>query len=664
MSQIQLSGRTNHFNWEYSILRLLTKQLVRNMVLVRLKGACLAFGEQVLLDNVDLDVKAGERVCVLGRNGEGKSTLLKIINREISPDDGLVQHSDTLKVAALQQELPQTDSQSVYDVVASGLGGLGDVIAQYHDESLKGEAADLKLLEKLQHKIEAEDGWTWQQKVDSVLDRLNLPGERSFDSLSGGWQRRVMLARALVSEPDLLILDEPTNHMDIATIAWLEEQLLQFKGTLLFISHDRAFVQNLSTRIVELDRGQIYAWDGDYKSFLTYREQRLAAEEQQNALFDKRLAEEEVWIRQGIKARRTRNEGRVERLKEMRKDRKQRRERQGNANISMNAAESSGKSVFELNDVSFSWQDQAIVNHFSSLVMRGDRIGFVGPNGAGKSTVMQLLLEKIQPDSGRIKVGTKLEVAYFDQARAALDLDKTVAENVGDGKDQVEVGGRSRHILGYLGDFLFEPARARTPVRSLSGGERNRVLLAKLFLKPCNLLIMDEPTNDLDVETLELLEERLVEYDGTLLLVSHDRAFLDNVVTQLWVFDGNGNIEEQVGGYSDWEQRTQQTQPLKSVAPKKAEENKGGGSNETVVKAETKKPKKLSYKLQRELDELPVKIEKLELQRDALVAETSQNDFYQKDTDYVTQKLAELQTVEEELDACEERWLELEEMTE
>ena len=640
------------------------------MVLVRLKGACLAFGEQVLLDNVDLDVKAGERVCILGRNGEGKSTLLKIINREIKPDDGLVQHGDTLKVAALQQELPQTDSQSVYDVVASGLGELGDVIAQYHDESLKGEAADLKLLEKLQHKIEAQDGWTWQQKVDSVLNRLALPGERSFDSLSGGWQRRVMLARALVSEPDLLILDEPTNHMDIATIAWLEEQLLQFKGTLLFISHDRAFVQNLSTRILELDRGNIYSWDGDYKSFLTYREQRLAAEEQQNALFDKRLAEEEVWIRQGIKARRTRNEGRVERLKEMRKERKQRRERQGNANISMNAAESSGKSVFELTDVSFSWQDQAIVNHFSSLVMRGDRIGFVGPNGAGKSTVMQLLLEKIQPDSGRIKVGTKLEVAYFDQARAALDLDKTVAENVGDGKDQVDVGGRSRHILGYLGDFLFEPARARTPVKSLSGGERNRVLLAKLFLKPCNLLIMDEPTNDLDVETLELLEERLVEYDGTLLLVSHDRAFLDNVVTQLWVFDGKGNIEEQVGGYSDWEQRTQQAQLQKSVAPgsgaAKADAKKEAVKTETKKesKVDNKKPKKLSYKLQRELDELPAKMEALEQQRDELAAETSQNDFYQKDTDYVTQKLAELQAVEEELDTCEERWLELEEMTE
>jgi ATP-binding cassette subfamily F protein uup len=640
------------------------------MVLVRLKGACLAFGEQVLLDNVDLDVKAGERVCILGRNGEGKSTLLKIINREVKPDDGLVQHSDTLKVAALQQELPQTNHHSVYDVVASGLGELGDVIAQYHDESLKGEDADLKRLEKLQHTIEAQDGWTWQQKVDAVLGRLNLPGERSFDSLSGGWQRRVMLARALVSEPDLLILDEPTNHMDIATIAWLEEQLLQFKGTLLFISHDRAFVQNLSTRILELDRGKIYSWDGDYQSFLTYREQRLAAEEQQNALFDKRLAEEEVWIRQGIKARRTRNEGRVERLKEMRKERKQRRERQGSANISMNAAESSGKSVFELNDVSFSWQQQPIVKHFSSIVMRGDRIGLVGPNGAGKSTVMQLLLEKIKPDAGHIKVGTKLEVAYFDQARAALDLEKSVAENVGDGKDQVEVGGRSRHILGYLGDFLFEPARSRTPVKSLSGGERNRVLLAKLFLKPCNLLIMDEPTNDLDVETLELLEERLVEYDGTLLLVSHDRAFLDNVVTQLWVFDGQGNIEEQVGGYSDWEQRTQQAQLQKSVTPGSGAEQVEAQKKTVKTEAkkestdDNKKPKKLSYKLQRELDELPAKIETLEKQRDELAAETSQNDFYQQDTDYVTNKLAELQAIEEQLEVCEERWLELEEMTE
>ena len=476
------------------------------MVLVRLKGVSLAFGNHVLLNKVDLDVNAGERVCVLGRNGEGKSTLLKILNKQIKPDDGLVQHSDAIKVAALQQELPATDPQTVYEVVASGLGELGTTISEYHEEVMKGEHVDLTKLERLQHVIEAHDGWLWQQKVEAILDRLDLPGDAAFDSMSGGWQRRVMLAQALVSEPDLLILDEPTNHMDIATIRWLEEQLLQFKGTLLFISHDRAFVQALSTRIIELDRGSIYSWKGTYQGFLEHQEQRLAAEEVQNALFDKRLAEEEVWIRQGIKARRTRNEGRVERLKEMRNQRSQRRERQGNVSLAMNSAESSGKTVFELENVSFGFdiandQRKEIVRDFTSVVLRGDRIGLVGPNGAGKSTVMKLLLEKIKPEAGTIKVGTKLDVAYFDQARTLLDLEKSVAENVGDGKDQVEVGGRSRHILGYLGDFLFEPARARTPVKSLSGGERNRVLLAKLFLKPCNLLIMDEPTNDLDFET-------------------------------------------------------------------------------------------------------------------------------------------------------------------
>ena len=651
------------------------------MVLVRLKGASLAFGEQVLLDNVDLDINSGERVCILGRNGEGKSTLLKLINRQFKPDDGLVQHSDTLKVAALQQELPATDPQSVYEVVASGLGELGTTISEYHEEVLKGEDVDLARLEKLQHIIEAHDGWLWQQKVEAILDRLDLPGDAPFDSMSGGWQRRVMLAQALVSEPDLLILDEPTNHMDIATIRWLEEQLQQFKGTLLFISHDRAFVQALSTRIIELDRGSIYSWKGTYQGFLDHQEQRLAAEEVQNALFDKRLAEEEVWIRQGIKARRTRNEGRVERLKEMRQQRSQRRERQGNVSLAMNASESSGKIVFELENVSFGFdlaekqgevaKRKEIVRDFSSIVMRGDRIGLVGPNGAGKSTVMKLLLEKIQPEAGTIKVGTKLDVAYFDQARSVLDLEKTVAENVGDGKDQVEVGGRSRHILGYLGDFLFEPARARTPVKSLSGGERNRVLLAKLFLKPCNLLIMDEPTNDLYVETLELLEEKLVEYDATLLLVSHDRAFLDNVVTQLWVFDGNGNIDEQVGGYSDWEARDKELKAQfdaavssgakKAKAPSQATSNKVEASNPAPVK---KAAKKLSYKLQRELDELPKKIEALEAKQAELGEETGSADFYQKDNEYVTKKLAELQEIEQQLESCEERWLELEEMTE
>jgi ATP-binding cassette subfamily F protein uup len=643
------------------------------MVLVRLKGACLAFGNQVLLNKVDLDINAGERVCVLGRNGEGKSTLLKILNKQIKPDEGLVQHSDTVKIAALQQELPVTDPQTVYEVVASGLGELGTTISEYHEEILKGEHVDLVRLERLQHVIEAHDGWLWQQKVDSILDRLDLPGDAPFDSMSGGWQRRVMLAQALVSEPDLLILDEPTNHMDIATIRWLEEQLLQFKGTLLFISHDRAFVQSLSTRIIELDRGSIYSWKGTYQGFLEHQEHRLAAEEVQNALFDKRLAEEEVWIRQGVKARRTRNEGRVERLKEMRNQRSQRRERQGNVSLSMNSADSSGKNVFELENVSFGFdiegnQRKEIVRDFTSVVMRGDRIGLVGPNGAGKSTVMKLLLEQIKPEAGTIKVGTKLDVAYFDQTRSLLDLEKSVAENVGDGKDEVEVDGRSRHILGYLGDFLFEPARARTPVKSLSGGERNRVLLAKLFLKPCNLLIMDEPTNDLDVETLELLEEKLVEYDATLLLVSHDRAFLDNVVTQLWVFDGQGNIDEQVGGYSDWEIRDKELKAqfdatVKAGAKKAKAPSQAKTQKAAPVAAEPKAPaKKLSYKLQRELDELPKKIETLEAKQSEVGAETGSSDFYQKDNDYVTAKLAELQAIEEQLEALEERWLELEEM--
>ena len=648
------------------------------MVLVRLKGACLAFGNQVLLNKVDLDINAGERVCVLGRNGEGKSTLLKILDKQIKPDEGLVQHSDTIKIAALQQELPVTDPQTVYEVVASGLGELGNTISAYHEEILKGEHVDLVKLERLQHVIEANDGWLWQQKVDSILDRLDLPGDAAFDSMSGGWQRRVMLAQALVSEPDLLILDEPTNHMDIATIRWLEEQLVQFKGTLLFISHDRAFVQALSTRIIELDRGSIYSWKGTYQGFIEHQEQRLAAEEVQNALFDKRLAEEEVWIRQGVKARRTRNEGRVERLKEMRNQRSARRERQGNVSLSMNSAESSGKNVFELENVSFGFdlpfekstgnQRKEIVRNFTSVVMRGDRIGLVGPNGAGKSTVMKLLLEQIKPEAGTIKVGTKLDVAYFDQSRSLLDLEKSVAENVGDGKDEVEVDGRSRHILGYLQDFLFEPARARTPVKSLSGGERNRVLLAKLFLKPCNLLIMDEPTNDLDVETLELLEEKLVEYDATLLLVSHDRAFLDNVVTQLWVFDGKGNIDEQVGGYSDWEIRDKATKAefdaaVKAGSKKAKAPSQSKNQKAAPAAAEKKAPaKKLSYKLQRELDELPKQIETLEAKQAELGEETGSAEFYQKDADYVATKLDELQSLEQQLEALEERWLELEEM--
>jgi len=636
------------------------------MVLARLQQVELAFGDHVLLDKVDLDIHAGERVCIVGRNGEGKSTLLKILSRDVLPDDGVVQHRDLLRISVLQQELPKGVERKVYDVIADGVGKTGKLIAQYHDETAKGENADLKRLESLQAQIEAADGWSWQQKVDAVIQRLNLPQDSDFNQLSGGWQRRVMLARAFVTEPELLILDEPTNHMDVETIEWLEEQLKQFNGALVFISHDRAFVQSLSTRIVDLDRGHLYNWQGDYEGFLEFREKRLEDEATQNALFDKRLAEEEKWIRQGIKARRTRNEGRVERLKQMRRDHKARRDRVGTANISMTGTESSGKQVFEVNNISYAWGDVPQVKDFSTLVMRGDRIGLVGPNGAGKSTLLKLLLDQLQPQSGSIRVGTKLEVAYFDQSRNVLDEDKSIADNVADGKDHVLVNGQSRHVIGYLGDFLFPPERARTPVKALSGGERNRVMLAKLFLKPCNLLVMDEPTNDLDIETLELLEERLADFDGTLLLVSHDRAFIDNVVTQLWVFDGTGHVDEQVGGYSDWYERVgaklKAQRAEQAVASKKAEAKAEAKSEPAAEPAKEKK--KLSYKLQRELDMLPGQIADTEAERDRVLAITEAGDFYSGDQDTVQKTLAQLSELEEKLEELEMRWLELEEMTE
>ncbi|PHR18881.1 MAG: ABC transporter ATP-binding protein [Sphingopyxis sp.] len=634
------------------------------MVLVRLQQVELAFGDHVLLDKIDLDIQSGERLCVVGRNGEGKSTLLKIINREVTPDDGSVQYGDTLRVAALQQELPKGINNRVYDVVAEGLGELGQVIADYHEEINRGMDANMNKMAALQSKIEAADGWSMQQKVDAIIQRLNLPAESGFNELSGGWQRRVMLARALVTEPQLLILDEPTNHMDVETIEWLEAQLKQFNGALVFISHDRAFVQSLATRIIDLDRGHIYNWTGDYRGFLEFREKRLEDEETQSALFDKRLAEEEKWIRQGVKARRTRNEGRVERLKEMRKEHSARRERVGTANISMTSSSNSGKQVFEVDNISYAWKDQYQVKDFSTIVMRGDRIGLVGPNGVGKSTLLKLLLDRLEPQQGSIKTGTKLEIAYFDQSRNVIDEDKSIADNVADGKDHVMVNGQSRHIIGYLGDFLFPPERARTPVRALSGGERNRVMLAKLFLKPCNFLVMDEPTNDLDIETLELLEERLIDFDGTLLLVSHDRAFIDNVVTQLWVFDGTGHIDEHVGGYSDWQER-QKSAPAKA-AVNTSKHASAPVNDKPAAKAEEKpaEKKKLSYKLQRELEQLPEQIADTEAKRDKVLAETQAGDFYSGDADYVQKTLAKLTELEEVLEAMEMRWLELEEMTE
>lgn len=634
-------------------------------VLAQLRQVELAFGTHVLLDKVDLDIHAGERLCVVGRNGEGKSTLLKLLSFEHQPDDGVVHHRTSLRWARLQQELPKKQVRNIYDIVADGLGDVGQYLADYHNELQRAEHADLDKVEKLQQLIDTYDGWNMQQKVQSTLDRLALPADQCFSQLSGGWQRRVMLAQALVTEPELLILDEPTNHMDIETVTWLEEQLLQFNGALVFISHDRAFVQRLATRIVEIDRGHLYNWQGDYNSFIDYRDKRLEDEATQNALFDKRLAEEEKWIRQGIKARRTRNQGRVENLKKMRQERSERRVRQGTSDFSVSRSERSGKIVFEVDQLRYAIGDKPLVSDFSCVVSRGDRIGLVGKNGVGKSTLLKLLQQQLTPDSGSVHIGTKLEVAYFDQGRDHLDEEKTIADNVADGKDHVIVQGESRHVIGYLGDFMFSAAKIRTPVKALSGGERNRVLLAKLLLKPCNLLIMDEPTNDLDVETLELLEERLSEYTGTLLLVSHDRAFLDNVVTHIWMFEGDGHISEHVGGYSDWLARQDPAKPSqgRTNSTKKAPATHVPSNAAPEAKAENKPAKKLSYKLQRELDGLPERIGEAEILRDRLLAQTQHDDFYRQDNDHVQTVLADLQASEEQLSALEERWLELEDMS-
>ncbi|WMR33050.1 ATP-binding cassette domain-containing protein, partial [Metapseudomonas otitidis] len=496
------------------------------MTLLKFSDVSLAYGAMPLLDKVSWQIARGERVCVIGRNGTGKSSMLRLVKGEQHADDGEIWRAPALKIGELPQELPRADERTVFDVVAEGLAGVGELLAQYHhlSQNIRDEH-DLERLTHVQQELEAKDGWRLQQLVDSTLSRLQLPADKTLAELSGGWRRRVLLAQALVSEPDLLLLDEPTNHLDIGAIAWLEEALSGFGGAVLFITHDRSFLQNLATRILELDRGNLIDWNGDYASFLVHKEQQLAAEETANALFDKRLAQEEVWIRQGIKARRTRNEGRVRALKAMRMERAERRERQGRATFQLETADKSGKQVIVVENVGFAHPGgELLIRDFSMVLQRGDRIGLLGANGTGKTTLLKLLLGDLQPTQGSIEVGTKLEVAYFDQLRHALEPEKTVIDNLAEGREFITVGGQNRHVLSYLGDFLFSPQRARTPVKALSGGERARLLLAKLFSKPANLLVLDEPTNDLDVETLELLEEVLLEFPGTVLMVSHDRA--------------------------------------------------------------------------------------------------------------------------------------------
>jgi len=627
------------------------------MPIITLRNIQLSYGGPLLLDGVNLSIEPGERICLMGRNGEGKSTLMKLIAGEVAADDGDREVQQGAVITRLTQEVPTSLEGSVFDVVAGGLGELGLLVRRYHEISHQlTENADQTLLDNLariQQQLENANGWETEQKVETVISRLSLDADLDFRSLSGGLKRRVLLARALVQAPDLLLLDEPTNHLDIESIDWLEEFLLGYKGTLLFVTHDRAFLRKLATRIIELDRGQTSDWPGDYDNYLRRKEEVLNAEQKANARFDKKLAQEEVWIRQGIKARRTRNEGRVRALKAMRDEFRQRRSQQGQVRMALQDAERSGKLVVEAEHVSFSWEGRPIIKDFSTTILRGDRIGIIGPNGVGKTTLIKLLLGEIQPDSGNLRQGHRLEVAYFDQLRAVLDEEKTVIDNVADGHERIEINGQSKHVISYLQDFLFMPDRTRQPVKALSGGERNRLLLARLFAKPANVLVMDEPTNDLDVETLELLEELLMDYKGTLLLVSHDRDFINNVVTSTLVFEGDGQVNEYVGGYDDWlYQRSQQHEHKKTAekpAPRKQE-----------AEQPQSKPKKLSYKDQRELEQLPKRIEALETELDQLSSRMADPEFYQQDGTDIAAAKSQLEKLEQELAECFERWEALE----
>lgn len=629
------------------------------MTLLKFTDVSLAYGMTPLLDQVSWQIEKGERVCIIGRNGTGKSSLLSLVKGTNHADDGEIWRTPTLKIGELPQELPKADNRLVFDVVAEGLAGVGELLARYHHLSQNiNDDEDLQKLMQVQQQLEAKDGWRLQQLVETTLTRLQLPAEKRLEELSGGWRRRVLLAQALVAEPDLLLLDEPTNHLDIGAINWLEAALLDFKGAILFITHDRSFLQHLATRILELDRGHLIDWQGDYASFLAHKEQQLAAEETANALFDKKLAQEEVWIRQGIKARRTRNEGRVRALKALRQERAQRREVQGKASFQVDSSEKSGKQVIVAENISFAYGDTPQVKDFSIIIQRGDRIGLLGANGTGKTTLLKLLLGELQPNSGEVKHGTKLDVAYFDQLRNQLDESKTVLDNIAEGRDFISIAGQERHVLSYLGDFLFSPQRARTPVKALSGGERARLLLAKLFSKPANLLVLDEPTNDLDIETLELLEEVLDNFTGTVLIVSHDRAFLDNVVTSTLVFEGEGAVKEYIGGYEDW-LRQGGSPKLLGIAddkPTLAKET----TNISKPTTEATAKRKLSYKEQRELQELPAKIEELEKELAELQQQVNAAEFYQQPATVTSAVLEKLTSGQQQLDQLLERWAELE----
>ena len=632
------------------------------MALLNLSNAYLGFGDFPLLDHTELHIEPNERVCLVGRNGAGKSTLMKVLAGEVQLDDGKLIFEKDIVVARLEQDPPRHIQETVFEYVAEGIAHLSDLLKQYHhiSQQMLTDYSDdlLAKLSQVQAQLEHNNGWQFENRIQDTLKLLELDPDKKLCELSGGWVRRAALARALVANPDILLLDEPTNHLDVEAITWLEDLLLNFKGSIIFISHDRSFIRKMATRIVDLDRGKLVSYPSNYDLYLETKAEDLRVEALQNELFDKKLAQEEVWIRQGIKARRTRNEGRVRTLKKLREERRNRREVQGKAKIQLDTTARSGKIVFEIENASYEVEGKTLLKDFSATIQRGDKIALVGPNGCGKTTFIKLLLGELQPTSGTIRCGTKLDVAYFDQYRAELDLEKTVMDNVADGKQDIEVNGVKRHVLGYLQDFLFPPKRAMTPVKALSGGERNRLLLAKLLLKPNNLLILDEPTNDLDVETLELLEELLADYQGTLLIVSHDRQFIDNTVEECFFFEGNGVLNQYIGGYFDAKQQQENyhvSQASQLQNQKKNEPLAAEPAKQEKPKIEAKKVK-LSYKEQRELEALPAQMEALEAEIESLQTEISSADFFSKEVAYTQEKLQALADKEAELEQAFERW--------
>lgn len=627
------------------------------MALINLKKVTVGFGSPPLIDSADLQIEEGARICLVGRNGAGKSTLMKVLSGELEPDGGEVIRAPGLKTAMLPQEVPADLKGTVFDVITEGLGGISGLLERYHHLTTQlgdGSKSVMAELEKVHHELDLNGGFQASTRVEAVISRLKLPAETDFAALSGGYKRRALLGRALVASPGLLLLDEPTNHLDIESIGWLEDFLLAYTGTLLFVTHDRMLLERLATHIVELDRGSLTSWECGWKTYLERKESLLADEARQNALFDKRLSEEEAWIRQGIKARRTRNEGRVRELIRMRQERSERRELSGGPRMKLQEGDASGKIVIEAKGISYSYPDAGpdaapVIRNFSTTIARGDKVGIIGPNGSGKTTLLKLLLGSFAPDAGSVRQGTRLEVSYFDQHRRILDETRTVQENIGDGNDHVIVDGNARHVIGYLQDFLFSPSRARTPVSALSGGERNRLLLAKLFSKPSNVLVMDEPTNDLDAETLDLLEELLANYSGTVLLVSHDRAFLNNVVTSTIVFE-EGGVSEYVGGYDDWLRQRQ-----KPVAAQEPAKKSLSGAKKKPAGA-----KKLGFNEKRELAGLPEVIEKLEAEQHGLFEAMGDPEFYKRDAEKAAASSARLSEIEQELAAAYARWEELE----